>query len=197
MGAGLADAPGINGEEAAARTVDEGLLIALNAVRMAVKNKIIIGALRDRKPFVPEDYLEAAREEIDLLAEQNEALRARVGQAADRQPVAAHKPLSKNQKAEMRRLELLDGVYEHLAETLRATGKNDDEVAELVEIARRDAWSEIGDAWTTKFGEDKLPETEEEYQRKKAGRVQELIYMDLAALAHRNAPPRKTTRRGQ
>jgi len=192
----VADAPSGDGDDAATRTVDEGLLIALTAVRMAVKNKIIVGALRDRKPYVPEDYLDAAREEIDSLATENEALRSRVVKNADRHATGKDKPLTKNQKAEKRRLELLDGVYQHLAETLRATRNDEDEVAELVEIARRDAWSEIGDAWTTKFGEEMLSAPDPDYERKKAGRIQELIYIDLAGLAHRNDPPRKHTRRG-
>jgi regulator of protease activity HflC (stomatin/prohibitin superfamily) len=61
-----------------ARTTDEGLLIALTAIRMAVKNRIIVGALRDQKQYLPESYVDVAREEIASLALQNDVLAARL-----------------------------------------------------------------------------------------------------------------------
>jgi hypothetical protein len=61
-----------------ARATDEGLLIALTAIRMAVKNRIIVGALRDQKKYLPESYLEVARDEIASLALQNDVLAARL-----------------------------------------------------------------------------------------------------------------------
>jgi hypothetical protein len=61
-----------------AHATDEGLLIALTAIRMAVKNRIIVGALRDQKQYLPESYLEVARDEIASLALQNDVLAARL-----------------------------------------------------------------------------------------------------------------------
>jgi len=61
-----------------ARTTDEGLLIALTAIRMAVKNRIIVGALRDQKQYLPESYVDVARDEIASLALQNDVLAARL-----------------------------------------------------------------------------------------------------------------------
>jgi hypothetical protein len=61
-----------------ARATDEGLLIALTAIRMAVKNRIIVGALRDQKQYLPESYVDVARDEIASLALQNDVLAARL-----------------------------------------------------------------------------------------------------------------------
>jgi hypothetical protein len=71
-------APGSPGTVPSSRATDEGLLIALTAIRMAVKNRIIVGALRDQKQYLPESYVEVARDEIASLALQNDILAARL-----------------------------------------------------------------------------------------------------------------------
>ena len=55
--------------------VDEGLFIALSAVRMAVKNEIIIGALREHADYDPETYADAARNVRDAATKAGVAVR--------------------------------------------------------------------------------------------------------------------------
>jgi hypothetical protein len=60
------------------RAVDEGVMIALTAIRMAVKNRIIVGALRERNDYNADEYVAAARQEITALARQNDELATRL-----------------------------------------------------------------------------------------------------------------------
>ena len=67
-----------SGAPSTARIVDEGMLIALSAVRMAVKNGIIVGALRDHSDYDPERYAALARHELEQVARENDEDSTRV-----------------------------------------------------------------------------------------------------------------------
>ncbi|WP_181243228.1 hypothetical protein [Glaciihabitans tibetensis] len=164
------------------RTVEEGLLIALTAVRMAVKNQIILGVLRNLDPYDAENYAEVARGQIALLVAENEghASRFRTAMRAPVAPPALSEP--DFGPAEAQRLETLEQVHTHLAVALRAVGEDDARIVELVESARQNAWDEIGDAWITRLTAQ-LPEPlDAGYARQRAGRLQEFVYIDLAGL---------------
>ena len=266
-----------------ARAVDEGVMIALTAIRMAVKNRIIVGALRDRATYNPELYIAAAREEITTLARQNDDLATRLenralahaermatraalvaeqnARSAERDARAAEKdarlaadkearasarqarrgtklalrprttapsvatppvatppvatppitPTPVNPEpqpqptpstpdvvaapdvsvvapeklsAESQRSELLREVYVKLAADLRAAGKDSQRLADLVESARQDAWSEVRQAWHAKLAEQSPTDVGADYDRHREGRLLELVYIDLAALRH-------------
>ena len=265
-----------------ARAVDEGVMIALTAIRMAVKNRIIVGALRDRATYNPEAYIAAAREEITTLARQNDDLATRLesralahaermatraalvaeqnarsaerdaraaekdarlaaekeARAAARQarrgtklalrprtsaPSVATPPVSPSNQAvsideddaadhatptsadaeatpatpevpvaappekisaESQRSEMLHQVYIKLAADLRAAGEDTQRLADLVESARQDAWSEIRQAWHAKLAEQSPTDVGADYDRHREGRLLELVYIDLAALRH-------------
>jgi hypothetical protein len=164
------------------RAVDEGVLIALTAVRMAVKNHIIVGALRDDRPYLPGAYIEVAREEVAELAQQNDDLAARLKRRALARADQAHPDA--HELAESQRSELLRHVYSNLAESLRTVSDNSTRLAELVESARQDAWSEIRQAWHLKLANLTPIDVGPDYERHREGRLLELIYIDLAALRH-------------
>ena len=162
------------------RTVDEGLLIALAAVRMAVKNRIIVGALRDSLHYDAAVYVRLACDEIELLARQNDTLGARVREQlrnAEARPyeIWPH-------ETEVRRLRMLDAVYSEMAVALRAIVVQDDALPSLVESARRDAWDEVGGTWQSQLHVPSDPQRDALYQRERSGRLQELVYIDLAGL---------------
>ena len=269
-----------------ARAVDEGVMIALTAIRMAVKNRIIVGALRDRATYNPEAYIAAAREEITTLARQNDDLATRLenralahaermatraalvaeqnarsaerdARAADKDarlaaekearasarqarrgtklalrprttapsvatppattppvttPAVATPPVTPTPvnpepeptpstpdiaaapdvsvvapekiSAESQRSELLRQVYVKLAADLRAAGEDSQRLADLVESARQDAWSEVRQAWHAKLAEQSPTDVGADYDRHREGRLLELVYIDLAALRH-------------
>jgi hypothetical protein len=164
------------------RAVDEGVLIALTAIRMAVKNHIIVGALRDDKPYLPAAYIEVAREEVAELAQQNDDLAARLKRRALARADHAHPDA--HELAESQRSELLRHVYTNLAESLRTVSDNSTRMAELVESARQDAWSEIRQAWHLKLADQTPVDVGPDYERHREGRLLELVYIDLAALRH-------------
>lgn len=167
------------------RAVDEGVLIALTAIRMTVKNRIIVGALRDDKPYLPAVYIETAREEIAELAQQNDDLAARLKRRAlARAERAEHGTPNTQESAESQRSELLRHVYTNLADALRSVGDDSTRMAELVESARQDAWSEIRQAWHQKLAEQTPADVGPDYERHREGRLLELVYIDLAELRH-------------
>lgn len=53
--------------------VDDGVLIAAAAVRLAVKNLIILRSARDRADYSPERVMAAVREELENLATEKDA----------------------------------------------------------------------------------------------------------------------------
>jgi len=164
------------------RAVDDGVLIALTAIRMTVKNRIIVGALRDDKPYLPAVYIETARDELAELAHQNDDLAARLKRRALAR--AERGDPDAPESAESQRSELLRHVYTKLAEALRAVGDNSTRLAEIVESARQDAWSEIRQAWHLKLAEQTPIDVGPDYERHREGRLLELVYIDLAELRH-------------
>lgn len=159
--------------------------MALFAVRMAVKNRIIVGALREHNDFSIEDYGRATREEICRLARHNEADARRV--------VRARKQLLKRQwteslgdfgRGDLRQLALRRRVYEALAKELRAIAVDDERIARLVETARVDAGEEIAAAMTSRLIAQDF-EHEPDYLINRFERLNEFETIDIPALLTR------------
>jgi hypothetical protein len=164
------------------RTVEEGLLIALTAVRMAVKNQIIMGVLRDKLDYQADDYAEVARNQVALLVAENEDHAARFHAAVLAPPAPVSPGEAEFAEAEVKRLETLEQVHAGLAVVLRPGGDDEEQILRIVETARHNAWEEIGDAWITKLN-SLLPEPlDASYAWQRAGRLQEFVYIDLAGL---------------
>lgn len=141
------------------RIVDEGVLIAITAVRMHVKNEIIVRAIKDDAEYDVVELAEAARDEFESIARQND------GYAAG--PVSA------------RHVE----VYSALAAELRKAAGDPELVATTVEQAREDAWREISGVVATKLEASRYdPSTDPRYQKERAARLRALIKVDLATL---------------
>lgn len=167
--------------------VEEGLLMSLFAARMAVKNRIIVGALREHNDFRPEDYARAAREELCRFARQNEADARRV--------VRARKKLLNQRwtesigdfgRGDVRQLALRRRVYEALARALRAASVDEERIAELVERARIDAGEEIAGALTARLIAQDF-ENEPDYLINRFDRLNEFETIDIPALLEERA----------
>ncbi|MGN6327076.1 hypothetical protein [Pseudolysinimonas sp.] len=163
--------------------VDDGLLIAESAARMTVKNEVILRALRDRADYRPEGARELAREELRRLAVEARLDARRLEEERDR---AEDRPGKASHQSDYRAgdIEHLDRRIEAsaaLAERLIRLSADDDHLDGMVEVARRQAWEEVGaslaerteQAWTLR---DRL--TTPERQRRMG-----LIGDDLKALA--------------
>lgn len=162
--------------------VEEGLLMSLFATRMAVKNRIIVGALREHNDFSTEDYARAAGEELCRIARQSEADARRV--------VRARKKLLNQRwtgsigdfgRGDLRQLALRRRVYEALARALRAVSVDEERLAGLVETARVDAGEEIAQALTARLIAQDF-EREPDYLINRFERLNELETIDIPAL---------------
>jgi histone H3/H4 len=126
--------------------VDDGLLIAESAARMTVKNEVILRALRDRADYRPEGARELAREELRRLAVESRADARRLDdereRAEDRPGKASHQ--SDYRAGDTEHLGRRSAALEALAERLIRLSADDEHLDEMVEVARRQAWEEVG-----------------------------------------------------
>jgi len=140
------------------RIVEEGVLIARNAVRMAVKNRIIVDAARDHLDFDDGALAGFVHVEFDQLAEQTEHL------------------------LEVSRTERNREVQKGLAEGLRHASMDGELISNIIDEARELAWSEIGTAIVAKLREAYLPMEDPKYQAQRARRLREFRNINFAEL---------------
>jgi hypothetical protein len=142
------------------RVVDEGVLIAITAVRMHVKNEIIVRAIKNDADYNVAELAEVAREEFESVARQND------GYAAGPALSARH-------------IE----VYRAMAAELRRSAEDPELIATTVEHAREDAWREISGVVTTRLASQNFdPSKDPRYEKERAARMRALIKVDLATL---------------
>lgn len=183
MGAGTTDDTSESGELSEDRIVDEGLLISLSAVRMAVKNHILVGALREHLNFEGADYSVTARHELDVLARQNEEYSVRVSRMRDVLVKDRWKlELTRDQRADVRQFALRRRVHDRLTVELDALSQDDDRVSAIVDKARADASHEFAQALAAKLIRQNVDGTEPDYERKLAERRAAFVRIDLAKL---------------
>jgi hypothetical protein len=176
------DAPG-TGVLSEDRIVDEGLLISLSAVRMAVKNHILVGALREHLNFEGADYSATARHELDVLARQNEEYGVRVTEMRDALVKARWKlELTRDQRADVKQFALRRRVHDRLTAELDAVSKDDEQISAIVEKAKEDASHEFAQALAAKLIRQNVDGTEPDYERKLAERRSAFVRIDLAKL---------------
>ena len=171
-----------DGSPKLSRIVDEGLLIALSAVRMAIKNRLIVGALRDFHNYDPLEYGAVAIAQLTLLADQNKADAKRV--AAEKRSFGTTiwlGELTQDQRLDIKLLHRRRRVYKGLAAALRTVAADQVHVARLVESARIDAGSEVSQALQAKLIDRVIDPREPDYEFERPDRVRALGD-DLAAL---------------
>lgn len=170
---------------------EEGLLIAASAVRMAVKNRQIVRALRDRADYSEKNAVAAAREVFRALAREKrdevERLDEIIEATRDRPGRALHQ--TDYRKGDADRLERREQVSDILADRLDELAEDDAYVLSVVDAARESAWEEIGASITAKLL--RRPELEahtREYKEHRAERLRELVKVDLPLLEASSAP---------
>lgn len=181
--------PGDAGPDRSAleRTVDEGVLIALSAVRMVVKNRIIVGALREHSDYRVPDHVAIARRELERLARQSEADARRVTRAKKALRKQRIKdPSNENVRGDIKQLKLRRRVYEAMAKALRAVAGDDARITDLVETARTDASDEIRNALTTKLITLATMDEEPDYLIDRYDRLGAFLSIDFARLLNAN-----------
>lgn len=174
------------------RIVDEGMLIALSAVRMALKNRIIVAALRDHNDYDAALYATLARQELHEVARQNDEDSTRVerlGSYLSRTTGSGKGRELENKRRDVVRLGRRRTLHDHVAERLREIADDDTRVAGIVEKARADALQEINDALSDRLLAQKVDPRQPGYEAARAERMRAVGKIDLAALAKRTRHP--------
>jgi cytochrome c556 len=158
-------------------TYAEGLLVAESAGRMALKNRIIVMALRGEEPYDAERSAAAAREVLHELMQETDEVAE--WSAAERESAAQREGRSAHQhdyhRADAWNLRLRERVNAALAKRLGELRNDPEYLAAFAERARRDAWSEIAEVIDARLARE-WPEIEvdETYERERDGRVRGL-----------------------
>ncbi len=161
-------------------------MLALSAVRMAVKNRIIVGALREGEDYLELVYQAAATEELLALArEKDEESRRMTSQLAEREEMMERTDLMEREGLQIRRR---DAVSRGLAVRLRAVAADEQVLREVVESARDAAWHEIATSIRQLLARRaEIDSGSRDYLTDRDARLGQLILADLAALAARSA----------
>ncbi len=125
--------------------VADGVLVALSAARQAIKNHVIVTALRDRADYDRDALRAASALELGLLAAENDADAARVAQQIDdargRLGLARHP--TDFRAADRRRLKKRRKVLVAVAGRLREIAADEEQVGALLDAARDLALAEV------------------------------------------------------
>lgn len=160
----------------------EGLLVAEAAGRMALKNRIIIEALRGEDAWDATRAAAAAREvlhelvvELDQVAEWS---------AAERESAAQREGRSEHQhdyhRADAWNLRLRERINVAVAERLTQLRNDDAYLAEFAERARQEAWAEIAGVIDQRLAQDWSEfEVDEAYEQERDERMSGLA-LDLS-----------------
>jgi hypothetical protein len=152
--------------------IQDGMLISESAVRMAVKNHLIVDTLRDSGNFDPDALAEVARDEFLALAEQNEESAARVWDDG-----TWNDEPSDSERNDRKRRVLLG-----LAAALREEASDPWRLGIVVADARLIAWEEVGAVIEAKLEAPTEIVRDEAYEREREGRIRALKEVDLAGL---------------
>ena len=170
------------------RIVDEGLLIALSAVRMAVKNDIIIGALREHRDYKRTRYADAARDELGVLAKQNTEYGKRVrGLRKVLARSGRFHLLTEDERADIAQFALRRRVHKKLAAALDAVARDDLQVARLVEEAQVAASDEIREAVSARLVRLAIDWRDPDYEERRAERLEMFRLVNLTLLESTHA----------
>ena len=125
--------------------VADATLVSLAAVRQAVKNVMLVRALRDDVDFHEEWYADAARRELEELAGEAaaEATRLREVREATRRRRGVARAADDYRAADSRHLKRRARVLEELDEELRRLAQDETTVSTLIAEARLRALDEI------------------------------------------------------
>lgn len=169
----------------AEQSLEEGMLLAEYATRMAVKNHIVVDTIQYGHDFDPARHTEEAAAMLrELASEQGEAagrIEEELASATGMRGDARHPHDYRD--VDVANLRLRRTVALALADRLRAEAESDDELLRIVERSRSDAWDEVSRA--IEAGLDAFSGAEalkENYERERPGRLKLLIWRDLARL---------------
>ena len=127
--------------------VDEGVLVARSALRLTLKNVVIMHSLRDAQPWHHDTITSLALDAVaDLIAELSttaDRIEADVERFVAR---AGRSSRTQRHRAELSRLTMRARTARGVVERLRELHDDPEAIAELVSVARDDMLSELTQA---------------------------------------------------
>jgi hypothetical protein len=196
------EAPEPFGPKDVEAAIVDGMLIARFSVVLAVKNRLIVAALRDDQPFDRERAAEIVREvaeEVALEQEVNEVHADEVIEHAEGDPgVARHEHDYKSRDVEL--LSARRRVYHDVARDIRLAASDPEWVAAVVEDARSAAWADIGRELANRLDDVVRVSNvvvDDEYYRDRDERMRRLREFDLWELADKNYARAPKAKRGR
>ncbi|KAB1659663.1 hypothetical protein F8O01_05240 [Pseudoclavibacter chungangensis] len=150
----------------AERLVEEGLLIVATAIRMRVKNELILRTLQRGESFDRDELLELAREEIRTIVREKTASIKELGKmrarAARRHGHPTHG--SDYRRADADGLEMRQRTDLGIRDVLLASLQDENYLASIVDQARASAMEEMFRPWFVSFASP-TPEPSEDEDR--------------------------------
>jgi hypothetical protein len=168
--------------------IADGVLIARFSAVLALKNRLIVSALRDDESFDRRAAAEVAREVLEELAVEQEHNIEHADEVIEE--AQADRGIARHQHDyKARDLDLLSArrrVYREVADRIRADAVDDVSVALLVDDARSRAWDEISREIEARLDRVRAASSmvvDEEYRRHRAERMRRVREFDLWELA--------------
>jgi len=165
--------------------VEQGMLVADVAVRMTVKNAIIMNALKRHVDYDEQQIIDMVREAIIEVVDEreNDAEHIKRVRGEIREHGRSAWRDAEYGDGDSRTLRHREQVYEGVAEQLRLRAADEEYLRATAERARGAAWAEIGDSLKARASEPYYGGGgTEEYARAREARIQQLIEKDLTEL---------------
>ncbi len=171
--------------------VEQGLLVADVAVRMTVKNAIIMNALKEHADYDEAQIYEMVRDSLNELAAERERDARHISRVRGEIRDTGRSSWSETEYGnnDSRTLRHRQEVYEQVAAELRARTEDASYLDATVERARSLAWAEIGDSLKERASHPYYSGGhDDEYRSNRDDRIQQLIEKDLTSLIKQQSP---------
>lgn len=165
--------------------VEQGLMVADVAVRMNVKNAIILNALGRKADYDEQQIRRMVQDAAMELAVERERDARHISRMRGEIRKTGFSSWSENDYGsdDNATLRHRQEVYEQVAAQLRERAEDDEYLDEAAERARSAAWNEIGDSLKEKASHPYYAGgSSEEYKRERESRIELLIQRDLTDL---------------
>ena len=167
------------------QVVREGALIGESVVRMTLRNRVIVDALRDRRDLDRTKLEKAAAKELETLADHEWESAERIRFRRDRQRV--DDPLPDYESFDLEQLQeslRREKIHRSMSEAFAERATDEDALAAIVERSREEPWAEIGEVLVTRAGERAfMAELDPLYPAERDERMDALVALDLTELA--------------
>ncbi len=156
--------------------VDEGVLIAGAAVRLAVKNRVILGSLRDRVDYDERVYVAAVRAELLALANEKSGDADRLGSVAEGASALGGRATghSDYRSVDVAMLSRRQMVALGLSRRLRSLSDNEEYLRGLARAAHQSAWDEIAQSLQERMTSARIVD-DDEYRRERGERIMAVL----------------------